>query len=782
MTTVLRPYQLQAVSEIRDWARRHPGNGAVLQMPTGAGKTAVFCELLKAAHKKGGYALMAVRGKQLVHQAAERLAREGVPYGIFQGDRSTRTAEKILVCSIDTLYRRKIAPHANLIVLDECFTPDMEVLTHRGFVRFDQLDGKELVAQFDQTTQGISFCEPVRYIKKHVENYNIITWRSPKKIDVSMTEGHEVLAVWSDGSVRKTKAKDFKFGDKHFYKAGRSTAHDSPLTPREKLCLAFQADGCDQSAGRMHFTFTRQRKIDAFFSLMQEGGFDFHEIKATARKNDRGIRRRFSVGCYVKKTKFLDEVFDLTRISWTKARSIVEYMVHWDGSRISDSLYYYSSVEKRNRDFIQACAVLAGYATNGITQKDGRKNTHRDIHRLFIRLDTDRASAQSIKKTVSKYTGLVYCVSVPKGNIIVRRNGKPLIIGNCHLTLSDSYKWFLAQYPKAFKLGVSATPHHKDGMRHIGDKLIYPASFADLVSQGYLVGGRYFVPYIPDLTGVEKSGGDFNTGKLGAKSIADEHLTANAAMVWDRHLRGVPTLLYAVSVEHAGVLARALSAKGARVATVTADTPDDERKRVIDDLSAGRLDVLASVGVLTTGVDIPPLRAILCCRPTDSYNLWIQILGRGTRPFKGKKHFLCYDLSGNLLKHGPIEAELIADIDGFPPVPKTALKMCDSCFAIFPAAEVEDGCCPECEADLPKRIRTAGGKRIHGLGDDKEMVEKIVEPWEMRLPTLLARAREKGLKKGWVYHMIRGEFGEEVAAKAWPRIRNLKKWDTRRTA
>lgn len=468
MTTVLRPYQTTAAAEIRAWARKYPGNGAVLQMPTGAGKTAVFCELLKAAHKKGGYALMAVRGKALVHQAAQRLAREGVPHGIYQGEKSRNTAEKILVCSIDTLYRRKVAPHANLIVLDEC-----------------------------------------------------------------------------------------------------------------------------------------------------------------------------------------------------------------------------------------------------------------------------------------------------------------------HLTLSDSYKWFLSQYPKAFKLGVSATPHHKDGMRHIGDKLIYPASFADLVKQGYLVGARYFVPYVPDLKGVEKSGGDYNTGKLGERSIADEELTANAAMVWDRHLRGVSTLLFAVSVEHARVLSGALAARGARVATITADTPDAERKVTLDALEDGRLDVVASVGVLTTGVDLPSLRAIICCRPTDSYNLWIQILGRGTRPYDKKKHFLCYDLSGNLLRYGPIEAEIVADLDGVAPVPKMALKHCLSCFAIFPAAELDDGACPECGDEMPKRDRKSGGQRVHGLTDNAEVVEKIVEPWEMRLPTLVARAREKGLKKGWVYYMLKGEFGEEVASKAWPRVRALKKWDTR---
>lgn len=466
--TVLRPYQARAALDIRLHARR--GYGAILQMPTGAGKTAVFCEFLMTAHAKGKYAIMAVRGKALVHQASARLKREGVPHGVYQGANTANVHEKILICSIDTLYSRKIAPAADLIVLDEC-----------------------------------------------------------------------------------------------------------------------------------------------------------------------------------------------------------------------------------------------------------------------------------------------------------------------HLTHSEGYTWFLSQYPKTFKLGVSATPHHKKGMRHIGDALIYPASFMDLVKDGFLVGGRYFVPYIPDLRGVTKSGGDFASKELGERAIKDTELTANAAKVWSDNLRGKSTLAYAVSVEHARVLDEALRRAGARAAVITAATPDEEREALIAKLESGRLDILTSVGVLTTGVDIPSLSAILCCRPTESYNLWIQILGRGTRPHPTKRQFLCYDLSGNLLRHGPIEAELVGDLDGFPAVPKTPLILCPACYAIHARADIpDDKKCPACGEALPASSkRTAGRKRLHGLTENSEVVEKVVEPWELKLPILLARAKEKGLRKGWLYHAIKGEFGESVANSAWPRIRALKKWPVR---
>lgn len=469
MKTLSRPYQNRAGLEIRQHAAAR-GPGCILQMPTGAGKTHVFCDLLMGAYNKGKYALMVVRGKALVHQASERLTREGVPHGIYQGGNTTATHERILVCSIDTLFQRKIAPHADLIVIDEC-----------------------------------------------------------------------------------------------------------------------------------------------------------------------------------------------------------------------------------------------------------------------------------------------------------------------HLSHSEGYTWFLSQYT-CFKLGVSATPHHKKGMRHIGDKLIYPAPIMELIRDGYLVGAKYFVPYIPDLKGVSKTNGDFNAKELGKRSVEDEELTANAAMVWERHLRGLSTLCFASSIEHGRVLSEALRGKGAHVGTIVAATKDDIRKQLITKLEHGQLDVLVSVGVLTTGVDIPSLAAILCCRPTESYNLWIQILGRGTRPFSGKPNFLVYDLSGNLLKHGPIEAETIADMDGMITVPKTALVLCQECYAIHVRADLDELVCPSCGATLPSRVRTTGGMRSHGLTDNHEVVEKLIEPWELDLPGLVAIAKEKRLKKGWIYHMIRGKYGEDVGNRAWPRIRSIKKWDTNKSS
>lgn len=348
-----------------------------------------------------------------------------------------------------------------------------------------------------------------------------------------------------------------------------------------------------------------------------------------------------------------------------------------------------------------------------------------------------------------------------------------VVIDECHMAHSDGYYWFLEQYPNAFKLGVSATPHHKKGMTHIGDTIVCPIKINELIAQGYLVGGKYFIPYIPDLHGIKKTQGDFNTNELSKRSSGDEELTANAAKVWDNNLRGKSTICYAVSVIHAGILKAGLQAVGAKVEIITATTKDHERKRIIAELESGAIDIIASVGVLTTGVDIPSLRAILCCRPTESYNLWVQILGRGTRPYPGKEYFLVYDLSGNLRRHGPIEAERPASLTGIPDEIKISTKTCQECYAVNDADQTE---CIACGASLATvRVRESG-KRVHGLTDNDEIKEYTIEPWELHLPFLVEKAKEKGMRKGWIYHTMKSKFGDEIADRSWPRIRSLKKW------
>jgi superfamily II DNA or RNA helicase len=95
----------------------------LLWLATGAGKTVVFCEMIKRAVARGKRVIIVVRGRKLVDQASQRLWREKVEHGVLMaGHWNFRPHLPVQVCSIDTLIAREILPKADLIVIDEADT------------------------------------------------------------------------------------------------------------------------------------------------------------------------------------------------------------------------------------------------------------------------------------------------------------------------------------------------------------------------------------------------------------------------------------------------------------------------------------------------------------------------------------------------------------------------------------------------------------------------------------------------------------------------------------
>src|SRR3546814_11819379 len=59
------------------------------------------------------------------------------------------------------------------------------------------------------------------------------------------------------------------------------------------------------------------------------------------------------------------------------------------------------------------------------------------------------------------------------------------------------------------------------------------------------------------------------------------------------------------------------------------------RDQTIEDFKSGKIRALVNNNVLTTGFDFPGIDFIIILRATGSVVLWVQMLGRGTRPVYG---------------------------------------------------------------------------------------------------------------------------------------------------
>lgn len=266
-----------------------------------------------------------------------------------------------------------------------------------------------------------------------------------------------------------------------------------------------------------------------------------------------------------------------------------------------------------------------------------------------------------------------------------------------------------AAYPALRVLGVTATPYrlghgyiyggeHKPGRQNLWPELTYQIGLNQLIQAGHLAPIRAKEAVDPgaDLAAVGLTHGDYRPDQLSALMTRTVHIQS-AVQAYETHGEGRQhVLVFAVSIDHAERLAEAFSVAGHPAAAVHSKMDLVDRDRILRRFEAGALQVLVNVGILTEGWDSPLVDLIMLCRPTKAPALFVQMVGRGTRPAPGKENLLVLDLSGAWREHGDPDDPLIRwgqSQGGEAPV-----KVCKTCLTMVPAST---RICPECGFKWP---------------------------------------------------------------------------------
>lgn len=357
-----------------------------------------------------------------------------------------------------------------------------------------------------------------------------------------------------------------------------------------------------------------------------------------------------------------------------------------------------------------------------------------------------------------------------------------VIVDECHWGVGGRNQKIIEHYKNSgsIVIGLSATPATTSGkaLGVLYDDLVLGPSVRELTNQGYLVPAKYFAGEKPDLDGIKVTAGDFNQKQLGER-VNQPKLIGDVVTNWARIAQGRQTFVFAVNVAHSMSLREEFASIGVESEHIDGTTPLDERAEIMRRLKSGQIQVLVNVGVMTYGVDFPPVSCIAMACPTKSIIKYMQCIGRGLRTFDGKQD--CYVLDHGGCVDNPdlgfVDDPRPWSLEGDTTVQERQQSAgkeakpidCPKCKAQFKAAKV----CPNCGHEMGGRYKKAIEALEAELKEVKRDKSRKVENWDMRQKSnffaeLKRYGQEKGYKPGWAAMKYRERLG------VWPNHPDIK--------
>lgn len=249
-----------------------------------------------------------------------------------------------------------------------------------------------------------------------------------------------------------------------------------------------------------------------------------------------------------------------------------------------------------------------------------------------------------------------------------------------------------------------------------------------------------------DVTGVKIVAGEYHQGQLQEAVDKDELTRAVVAEAIRLGENRQSWLVFASGVKHCVHVAQELMDQGIITTYVHSNTKDflmtdEERDQRIIDFKLGKYQAIVSNGILTTGFDHPPIDYIVMLKKTKSIVLWIQMLGRGTRPWyligydlstregrleaimeSQKPYCLVADFAGNCKELGPINDPQIPKPKGKKQIGDAPIKICPDCGTYNHAGNLV---CDHCGREFPRVLQINLQAATDQLIREKKAAEEL---------------------------------------------------------
>lgn len=679
-----RYYQLEAING----SANHPGikrawqswRTTLLVLPTGTGKTIVFCLLASDIVAAGGRVLILCHREELIRQAADKLAATtGLACAVEKAEEcAAGCLERIIVGSVQTLLtpaRRDALPAPTHIICDEahhCCPAGtlvdgipIERLRIGMFVRaYDHYQKTTVMRRICRTMSrptdvickvilsdgrffactpdhpiwngrnyvdaAILSCNDMVYEDIHcTSNVRHLRNRLHAKI-VEQKHDPVLLSKMCSRSIRQTQKEN------RSYMPGM----------RKVLC----ADGTTSLPGKNgeNILFACVQSCKTIETVFGTNGQDEPQI---------------CVGTYETKQSDVASSRQRENAAISQRASLCSSYGKWSDNCSATGVAFRSHADRYRqqngtfRFYQDPSDILPGPQTSNLLQtghwhSNGktRDRNRRQLSQIEIssngRCTEDCCLAACRVDRVEIYKrgsdsqfdelcpdGYVYNLEVETDNNFFA-NG--ILVHNC---LSDSWQAVLGHWPNAKVLGVTATPDRGD-MKQLGtffESLAYEYTLPQAIADGFLCPIRALtLPIKINLTGMRPANGDWSKEQV---ATALDPYIPELCREFAAHARDRKGLIFVPLCATGRKVVKALSEQGLR-----AYYCDGEDRSQIKPWEADGLgSVMVNAMLLTEGYDHPPLNALAVWRFTKSRPFYAQMAGRGTRIHPGKDNLLLID-------------------------------------------------------------------------------------------------------------------------------------------
>ena len=360
------------------------------------------------------------------------------------------------------------------------------------------------------------------------------------------------------------------------------------------------------------------------------------------------------------------EICESVREAFKKHRSVMMQMPTGTGKTVvlASLVQQYLDKSLERRD--QHCQVLIVAHRIELTEQMGEHLKRYGIEYGVI------AGGRKTKEAEPVIVASIQTLSSKLSSLGSLLSPSLIIIDEAHHAVAKTYRQLWDVWPEARFLGLTATPYRLsgEGFTDLFDVLVDSWTMKRFIAEGWLSAFDYY-SIRPDsddqklIDNLKKRGadGDFQMKEL--------HDTLDVTPCIERLFESfeqfafdMKGIVYAIDIAHAEHIAEYYREQGVNALALSSKTDMKERKEAVEAFRASSvivhhqllkdkpIQVLVSVDLFSEGFDCPDVEFIQIARPTLSLAKYLQMIGRGLRPNKGKECCTIIDNVGMYRRFG----------------------------------------------------------------------------------------------------------------------------------